>query len=124
MKSAIVSFCIFLTAFLFFSPRALAFEFKEQPHTIIIPSVNISLPVHLAKIQYNTWEVRTDGASFGEGSSLPGNNGNTVIFSHALPRLFGPLVTIRVGDTIYLFSQTDWFVYRVTEILEVNPEDI
>lgn len=114
---------VFLTILFFDPSKTFAFEFTQEPQQIVIPSVDISLPVYLAKIQYNTWEVRTDGASFGEGSSLPGKNGNTVIFSHALPKLFGPLTKVKTGDAIHIFTTTDWFVFRVNEILEVNPED-
>ena len=109
---------------LFFPKTTYAFNFNSLPNRIIIPAVKISLPVYLAKIRYDTWEVRTDGASFGEGSALPGGSGNTIIFSHALPHLFGPLVNLKKGDYIHLFTDQDWFVYRVIETLDVDPDNV
>lgn len=114
---------ILLLTFLLFAPHVGAFTFNETPTKIIIPSVHISLPVYTAKVALNTWEVRTDGASFGEYTTLPGNKGNTVIFSHALPNLFGNLPNIKKGDEINVFTKDDWFVYKVTQILVVDPEN-
>lgn len=102
----------------------LAFEFNSAPKKIIIPSVKISLPVFTAKIALNTWEVRTDGASFGESTTYPGRNGNSVIFSHATPPLFGNLSQVKKGDSIHLFTDYDWFVYKVSEIKIVDPENV
>ncbi len=107
-----------------FNSSVYAFEFNLPPKKIIIPSVDISLPVFTAKIAFNTWEVRKDGASFGESTAYPGNNGNTVIFSHAIPSLFGNLDQVKKGDSIHLFTDYDWLVYRVTEIKVVDPENI
>jgi len=100
-----------------------AFSFTEVPTKIIVPSANISLPVFKAKVALDTWEVRTDGASYGEFTPLPGNTGNTVIFSHALPWLFGNLPLIKKGDYIHVFTKHDWFAYKVVETLVVDPEN-
>lgn len=100
------------------------FIFDSKPAQIIVPSVGISLPVYEAKVAFDTWEVRTDGASFGEGTSIPGRRGNTVIFSHAMPHLFGNLVDIKKGDKIHVFTDHDWFAYKVVKTLSVNPENV
>jgi len=123
VRKAIVSILI-LGAILFLVPEVHAFSFNAPPTKIIIPSVNISLPVYTAKVAFNTWEVRTDGASYGEFSTLPGNQGNTVIFSHALPYLFGNLPNIKKGDMVNVFTSKDWFAYKVTQTMVVDPENI
>lgn len=117
---------LFLSALLLFlcPPVFAGLRFSSEPRKIIIPSVGISLPVYPAKIAYNTWEVRMDGASYGEGTALPGNEGNTVIFSHALPFLFKNLVSVRRGDFIEIFTDVDWFTYRVTDVEVVDPENV
>ena len=115
------AFAIFFSLF-FNTPRVYAFD--SQPKKIIIPSVNISLDVHPAKIMFDTWEVNLDGASFGESSTLPGNKGNTVIVSHTIDRLFGRLDKIKEGDSIHVFTDVDWFTYKVVSIQVVQPEEI
>jgi sortase (surface protein transpeptidase) len=75
---------IVIAIFLFMTPMAVhAAYFSAPPTKIIIPALNLSLPVHTSEVIFNTWEVHLDGASFGEGTTLPGNKGNTAIFSHA-----------------------------------------
>jgi LPXTG-site transpeptidase (sortase) family protein len=104
------------------SARAAAFT--QAPSRIIIPSLNLSLPVHTSKIIFNTWEVHLDGASFGEGTTLPGNKGNTVIFSHARVGLFGSLSSVKKGDLVHVFTHNDWFVYKVDDTFTVEPDRI
>ncbi len=104
-------------------PQVQALSFTEEPTRIIIPSAGINLPVQTAEIAYNTWEASRTGASYGQGSALPGTLGNTVIFGHALPGLFGTLPQVIVGDYIHVFTSDDWFAYEVTEVLVVVPED-
>lgn len=119
--------CLFflLTVWLLFFPhKILAAEFNSPPTRIIIPKISLNLPVFIARISYNTWEVRTDGASFGEQTTYPGNIGNTVIFSHAMPGLFIDLPSLVKNDYIHIFTATDWFVYKVTNIMIIQPENI
>lgn len=115
---------VFVVAICTLSPQQVrALSFTQEPIRIIIPTVNIDLPVQTAKIAYNTWEVSSTTASFGQGSAVPGTLGNTVIFAHALPGLFGTLPQVAVGDQIHVFTATDWFAYQVTEVLVVSPND-
>jgi LPXTG-site transpeptidase (sortase) family protein len=93
----------------------------NEPRQIVIPRLGIDLPVHIAKIVFDTWEVHMDGASFGEGSILPGKVGNTIIFSHAMPFLFGDLPKIQKNDYIHVFTDNDWYVYKVYKTEEVEP---
>lgn len=102
---------------------AAAFSFTAEPQRIIIPSARINLPVQTAEIAYNTWEVSETTASFGKGSALPGMIGNSVIFAHARPQLFGNLDQVKPGDQIHIFTDQDWFVYEVTELMTVLPDN-
>jgi LPXTG-site transpeptidase (sortase) family protein len=122
MKRALIVFLI-LAAFIF--PRPLYADFfQETPSHVVIPSADISLKVHTAQIIFNTWEVSLDGASFGDGTALPGNRGNTAIFAHARPGLFEELPLVKKGDMIHVFTDLDWFVYRVDETYTVAPERV
>ncbi len=98
--------------------------FNLPPTHIAIPTANIHLSVVEAPVAYDTWQVSLAGASFGQGTAYPGSNGNTVIFSHALPHLFGNLPKIKVGDKIHIFTSLDWFIYSVTSVQVVEPEDL
>lgn len=98
--------------------------FDLPPTHIAIPTADIHLSVVEAPIAYDTWQVSFAGASFGQGTSYPGSEGNTVIFSHALPHLFGNLPSVKVGDTIHVFTTLDWFLYRVTNVQVVKPDDL
>ncbi len=115
----IINFLLLISAAI-----VVAEEVYTKPKKIIIPTADIQLDVNPAKIVLDTWEVRLDGASFGESSALPGQKGNTIIFSHALPDLFGNLTDIEVGDTINIFTELDWFVYKVTKKSVVEPENV
>lgn len=96
----------------------------EKPTQIYIPGATINLPVKSAKIAYNTWEVSNSTASFGEGSALPGTIGNTVIFAHAREGLFGNLEAVEENQLIYIFTDHNWYAYRIKEKLIVSPTDI
>jgi len=99
-------------------------RFSQIPQRIIVPKTGIDLPIKAAPIQEDTWDVYLDAASFGEGSSIPGVGGNTIIFSHDIPRLFYSLHSLIGGDRIHLTTDTDILEYAVKEIHIVSPEDI
>lgn len=94
---------------------------KNPPLRVVIPSLNIDLPVKESKIINGYWEVFPDSAGFGLGSAYPEENGNQVIFAHARIGLFEPLKNIKTGDKITVFTKNKWFTYQVSEIKEVLP---
>lgn len=97
---------------------------KNIPDRIILPNLSIDLPVKKAKVIAGYWEVFTDTAGWGEGSGVPGQPGNQVIFAHAREGLFLPLRKIKNGMKIYVFNQDKYFSYEVKEIKEVLPNQI
>lgn len=96
----------------------------KTPVRIMIPSVQIDLPVKEAKIVNGYWEVFPTGAGFGLGSAYPDEIGNTVIFAHARKGMFLPLKEVKVKDNIYVFTKDKWYGYKVEEIKEVLPSQI
>ena len=121
MKKLIIIIFLFLFGI---QSQVYAFEFNSPPEKIIIPSLKISLPVTTTKIINDTWDVSYTSASFGETTTIPGKQGNTVIFAHSLPHLFESLPNIKKQDIIHIFTDKDWFKYKVVEIKTVEPEDI
>lgn len=97
---------------------------KVPPSRIIIPSLEIDLPVKEAKIVKGYWEVFADTAGFGLGSAYPGEVGNQVIFAHARKGLFLPLRNAKIGQKIYVFAVEKVFNYQIEEIIEVMPNQI
>lgn len=101
-----------------------AVDVKNFPTKILIPSLSIDLPVKEAKVVNGYWEVFDDKAAWGEGSGIPGQIGNQVIFAHAREGLFLPLKDIKTGMKIYVFTSGSWFSYEVKEVKSVYPNEV
>lgn len=97
---------------------------ESLPSRIIIPDLSIDLEVKEAKIVDGYWEVFENSAGWGEGSGLPGKNGNQVVFAHAREGLFLPLQNIKTGMSIYILTDGSWYQYQVAEIKEVFPNKV
>ena len=125
MKKHIILILVLIIICLLESSPAYAVDFTLPPSQIIIPSLDISLPVTTVKItEDETWEVSYQSASYGELTALPGNKGNTIIFAHALPYLFRKLPEIKKDDLIYVFTETDWFTYKVASTEIIDPSNL
>lgn len=97
---------------------------EEVPARIIIPQLNIDIAVKESQVVNGYWELSEDTASFGLGSSFPGDNGNSVIFAHARNNLFGPLKKVSLKNKIYILSARHYFIYEVSEIKVVYPNQV
>lgn len=98
---------------------------KAPPTRIIIPSLNIDIPVKEAKVVDGYWEVFDDRAGFGLGSAYPEDDkGNQVIFAHARQGLFLPLKEIKLGQSITVLTEDRWYSYTVEELKEVTPDQL
>lgn len=96
----------------------------HPPKRIIIPKLNIDLPVIEARVVNGYWELSETTASHGQGSAYPGESGNTVIFAHAREGLFLPLRDIQKDAIIYVLSATEWHRYKVVETKLVSPSQV
>lgn len=96
----------------------------QIPTRIIIPAVNIDLPVIEARVVGGTWELSDTSASHGAGSAYPGQPGNIVIFAHAREGLFLPLREIKSGQFIYLLTAGKSFRYLINQRQEVSPSQV
>ena len=94
---------------------------QDLPVRILLPKENIDLNVTPSKIINGYWELSENTASYGEGSGIPGQNGNTVIFAHAREGLFYNLKDVQVNDVIYVFTKNNWYRYKVNKITAVYP---
>ena len=94
---------------------------NNPPVRIVIPGLSIDLPVREARVIDGYWEVFPDVAGFGLGSAYPDEFGNQVIFAHARQGLFLNLKDAKVGQTVYVFTKSRWYSYRIAEIKSVWP---
>jgi LPXTG-site transpeptidase (sortase) family protein len=94
------------------------------PKRIIIPSLQIDIPIKLSPVENGYWVVWEKEAGFGQGGAAPGEAGNTVIFAHSTPDLFGPLKDINIGSNIYILGQDKYYEYSVVEIKTVMPHEV
>src|SRR3990172_11519883 len=91
----------------------------KVPQRIILPELSIDIPVKNSGLINGYWQVFSDAAGWGEGSGLPGEPGNQVIFAHARRGLFLPLRDIKLGAKVYAVSEEKWYQYEVKEIKQV-----
>ncbi len=100
-------------------------EVKEEdlPERVVIPQVGIDLPVFLAEVTNDQWQVADEGVSYLLGSGIPGREGNTVIYGHNKNNLFGPIRWLEKGVEIKIFNKKgEEFVYQLTETKTVSPD--
>ena len=91
------------------------------PKKIIIPDLSIDLDIERSKIINGYWQVHEESAGWGEGSGIPGEKGNQVVFAHAREGLFLPIKDIEKGMIVYIFTESNWYSYQVIEIKQVYP---
>lgn len=94
---------------------------EKSPQQIIIPELKIDLTVKPARLIDGYWEVFSDSAGWGEGSGVPGEKGNQVIFAHARDGLFKPLKNAQTGMKVYILTDNKWFSYEILAVKEVLP---
>ena len=58
------------------------------------------------------------------GTAQPGQVGNFAVAGHRTPAIFWRLDEVRSNDTIVVETRSSWFVYRVTEVGVVRPNEI
>ena len=97
---------------------------EKVPQRIILPELSIDLTVKNSELINGYWQVFTDAAGWGEGSGLPGEPGNQVIFAHARRGLFLPLRDVEIGNKVYVLSKEKWYQYEVKEIKQVLPTQV
>ncbi|MBP7700630.1 sortase [Candidatus Woesebacteria bacterium] len=109
-------------------------DYNIESYTIDIPEVDISNAV----VAVGGTDLNSSLIAF-KGTALPGNPGSPVIFGHSVLRqfynpseknprrynsIFSTIMTLDIGDKIYVTSGGVKYTYAVSLKKEVNPEDV
>jgi len=127
LGSAILTACLFsfLIIPVFFQkecPRvSLPEETEQTPQRILIPRLNLDLPIEEAKLLEGQWVLADKGLSFFSGTTSFDKSGNIIIFGSN--KVLTKLNTIKKEDKIYLFGQEKYLVFEVIETETVLPSD-
>jgi sortase A len=94
-----------------------------RPQRLVIPAIEVDIPVTEVYIQDNTWQVAEYAAGYHHGSALPGDTGNTVMAGHAGLRgaVFRNLDRLQLGDDILVEAGGWSYRYQVRESISVWP---
>jgi LPXTG-site transpeptidase (sortase) family protein len=108
------------------SDTILASYAKKNPTDVLPVHITvgktISLPIVESGKQEGVWAISQTKANHVTSSSVPGSLGNTIIYAHNAPNLFGPLDKAQKGDPIAIrLSDGSLHKYIVTEVSWVTP---
>ena len=99
-------------------------EASTTPSGLIIPSINVWLPLLVTDIKDGQWVTTKKGVSYLSNGVLPGETGNIVMYGHNWANLLGNLSKVKPGDTITLVTRTGVEEqYTVSTVQEVAPND-
>lgn len=104
------------------SPTAI--DEAKLPVRVVIPKLSIDLPVKATPVINGYWQVSSSTATYGLGSGIIGETGNSVIFAHSRNDQFLPIKKISMGSNIYVYTKSKWFNYKVNSIKKVDPTNI
>jgi len=103
--------------------------------TIVIPKINVEAPI----VYLNTTDNKTiidaikDGVGHYQGTALPGHIGNVFLTGHSsyywwsggkYNQVFALMDRLTAGDLVYVYSQGERYIYRVSKSFVVNPNQV
>lgn len=132
--------CFISAGFLFwqrYNPQRLAFALSNYssqtsasssttvPKEIIIPAINLDLPIFPAKLEKDKWEATTKGVSWLSSSPLPGNIGNSILYGHNWPNLLGNITKLKPGQIIKIkFADGSTKDFVIDSTVSVSPKEV
>lgn len=144
----LVSFLIFITTYKPLITYEIGFLVNSQPKSSTLPSpVDEQFGIVIPKIGANSKVIAgvdpfkeseyqvalTRGVAHAKGTALPGEPGNTFIFSHSSANfyesvrfnsVFYLLSKLEKGDELYLFYKGIRYKYHVTDKKMADPSEI
>jgi len=111
-----------------FNPSLSSGQVQTPSYTISIPSIKIGN----AEVSTIDTDLTKHLVNF-QGTSIPAQNGNAVIFGHStLPQLFNAkdyktifsnAYKLKNGDNIYVFVKGVKYSYKIFKIIVIDPSD-
>jgi sortase A len=97
-----------------------------RPQRLIMPTIGVDTPVKDVFVVDGAWQVADYAAGYHDGTTLPGNTGNTVLSGHAGLRggVFRDLGNLRPGDDVTIETGGWSYTYRVRALESVWPTQI
>jgi LPXTG-site transpeptidase (sortase) family protein len=98
------------------------------PTKIVVPSLQISLPIGegFYNREADNWTLDYQQAFYAVMTAEPNSAvGNTLIYAHNVPELFGSLHGVEMGALAYVHTaEGHTFVYRYSKRADVLPRDV
>jgi LPXTG-site transpeptidase (sortase) family protein len=95
------------------------------PVRILLPDLQLDLPVIPAEIRNNRWQSSLVGVSYLTSSGQPGQIGTSIFYGHDFPRLLGNLKSSVPGQKINVTLAGGVTVtYIIDRVITVSPNDI
>lgn len=96
-----------------------------KPTRIFIPKIAKNLNIESGQVINNRWTISPTGVSYLTDSSLPGTNGNSIMYGHNLKNILGDLPNLQNGDFLYVVLNNGQFVkYSVFEKKQITPYQV
>ncbi len=108
------------------SDKAVVKDEVFEDNRLVIPSINVDINI----VEGYSDEVLSLGAWRRPNSSTPDKEGNTVITAHRFQyvppnnRTFYNLDKVEKGNRLIVFWDGKKYIYRVTEVFVVEPDDV
>ena len=98
---------------------------NSPPTSIVIPTLDLDLPVAPGIVKNNQWTLYDDKISWLATSEAPGSGKNVILYGHNRPLLFGKLDSLQIGEEIIVIGKGGVaFTYTVAQRRKILPEDI
>ncbi len=110
----------------FFTPKVVAVAKSHPiPTRIIIPKVNIDLPIEETAITNGSWQVSQTAISHLTASARPEEKGTIILYSHNTDDRFGPIRWLNKGEKIEIRTAGGKnHAYMVSQTLKVSPSQM
>lgn len=100
-------------------------EIAAKPTKIYIPKLQRVLYISDGYQQENSWTISQTGVSFLTSSTIPGSQGNTVIYGHNTKDILGGLWRVQNGDVVYVVMEDgNFYKYQVFATKEITPNQV
>jgi LPXTG-site transpeptidase (sortase) family protein len=96
-----------------------------NPNLLLIPSINVEVPIRSSELKEKEWQTVTDGVSYLVSSPIPGKEGNSILYGHNWKSLLGDLPQMKPGaqvEIVYTNGDKKTFIVETTQ--EVSPNDV